>query len=223
MITSEQINEIAKAMSLAQAIMKPAEKDSVNPHFKSRYSDLSSSWESIRKPITDNGLSVWQDVTSTDAGIAITTRVVHCSGQWIEFGPLNIPTIKKDAQGFGSAITYGKRYALCAAMGIVADDDDDGNEASTPQYKSQNNYPQKYEPPVYEDIDAMEKAAKPEPRVTIAQALELDSLADGDQEIIKKLFSHYKIDSFASIKEKNYGYIKQKLLEKRQEKARETA
>jgi hypothetical protein len=139
MRTSEQINEIAKAMSLAQSEMKPAAKDSVNPHFKSRYSDISSIWEAIRGPMTANGLTIWQNVTTEEGFVCITTRIVHSSGQWVEFGPLNVPLSKKDAHGVGSAISYGKRYALCAAVGVVSgDEDDDGNASKAtppPQFK----------------------------------------------------------------------------------------
>lgn len=129
MKTSEEIIEVSKALCLAQQQMKPAIKDSTNPHFRSKYSDLSSIWESIRTPVTSNGLSIWQDVTTCEKSVSVTTRVTHISGQWVEFGPLSIPLIKQDAQSIGSAISYGKRYALCAAVGVVSDDDDDGEKA----------------------------------------------------------------------------------------------
>lgn len=132
MKTSEEINEIAKALSQAQQQMKPAIKDSTNPHFKSKYSDISSVWEAIREPLTNCSLSVLQDVTTKieEKLILVTTRIFHASGQWIEFGPLGVPLSKCDAHGVGSAISYGKRYALCAAVGVVSgDEDDDGNHA----------------------------------------------------------------------------------------------
>jgi len=130
MKTSEQINEIAKAMAIAQNEMKPAVKDSLNPHFKSKYSNIESVWDAIRMPMTSNGLTIWQDVTTEERSVAITTRIVHISGQWVEFGPLAVPMAKIDAHGVGSAISYGKRYALCAAVGVVSgDEDDDGNLA----------------------------------------------------------------------------------------------
>jgi len=135
MKTSENINEIAKAMSLAQQQMKPAVKDSVNPHFKSKYSDISAVWEAIRDPITTNGLTIWQDVITQEKSVSVTTRIVHLSGQWVEFGPLTIPLSKFDAHGVGSSTSYAKRYALCAAIGVVSgDEDDDANQAvSTPK------------------------------------------------------------------------------------------
>lgn len=131
MKTSDQINEISKALSAAQKEMKHASKDSDNPFFKSKYSDLSSVIDVIREPIGVNGLSFVQDVISDEKGAHISTRILHASGQWIEFGPLTIPLKDKNAHGVGSAITYGKRYALCACLGIVSseDQDDDGNKA----------------------------------------------------------------------------------------------
>jgi hypothetical protein len=129
MKTSENIIEISKAMNLAQREMRPAIKDSTNPHFRSKYSDLASVMDAIREPIGNNGLSIWQDATLEDMGVSVTTRIVHVSGQWVEFGPLTIPIGKKDAHAVGSACSYGKRYALCAALGVVSDDDDDGNKA----------------------------------------------------------------------------------------------
>lgn len=130
MKTSELINEIATSMAKAQAEMKPASKDATNPHYKSKYSDIASVWDAIRKPLTANGISVWQDVSTCEAGVSVITRLVHCSGQWTEFGPLIMPLSKKDAHGVGSAISYCKRYALCAAVGVVSsEDDDDANDA----------------------------------------------------------------------------------------------
>lgn len=129
MTTSEQINEIAAAMAKAQGAMKAASKDNRNPHFGSKYADIAAVWTVARAPMADNGLVVWQDVTTGDAGVGITTRIAHTSGQWVEFGPLGVPVSKLDAQGVGSAVTYGKRYALAAALGVVAEDDDDGNAA----------------------------------------------------------------------------------------------
>lgn len=137
MKTSENIIEISKAMNSAQRSMRPASKDSTNPHFRSKYSDLASVMEAIREPIGINGLSVWQDATLDEIGVKVTTRIVHVSGEWVEFGPLTIPLAKKDAHAVGSACSYGKRYALCAALGVVSDEDDDGNKASQIQERKQ--------------------------------------------------------------------------------------
>ena len=129
MKTSEQIDKLAEAMAKAQGELKPALKDSVNPAFRSKYADLTSVWDACRGPLTTQGLVVWQDVTTEPEGIAVTTRIAHTSGQWVEFGPLTVPLMKHDAHGVGSATSYAKRYALSAAVGVVSDDDDDGAQA----------------------------------------------------------------------------------------------
>jgi hypothetical protein len=151
---SEQIAEIAVAMSKAQAAMRPAHKDSENPHFKSRYADLAAVWDALRAPLTDNGLIVLQDVetsTGTVLAVLVTTRIVHTSGQWFEFGPLAVPMAKADAHGVGSATTYGRRFSLSAALGVVADEDDDGNKATEPEKpKSRRQAP---EPPAPKPIE----------------------------------------------------------------------
>lgn len=128
MRTSEQINELATACAKAQQVLKPAAKDAVNPAFKSKYADLASVTEATRV-YAAHGVAVFQDAISNETGVAVETRLVHTSGQWIEFGPLMVPMAKKDAHGLGSATTYAKRYALQAALQIAADEDDDANAA----------------------------------------------------------------------------------------------
>jgi hypothetical protein len=124
MKTSESITKIAEALTKAQAAMKPALKDSRNPHFNSKYADLTSVWDAIRTPLTDNGLSVLQLVGTNEAEkTTLTTRVLHVSGEWIE-STWAIPIGKQDPQGLGSALSYARRYALAAAVGVVQDDDD---------------------------------------------------------------------------------------------------
>jgi hypothetical protein len=130
MKSSEKINEIAAALSKLQAENRGAENEAVNPFFKSKYSTLKDIWDSVRVSIGTNGLAILQDVITKDNCVSITTVVTHSSGQWIEFGPLEVPFAKKDAHSIGSATSYGKRYALSAAIGVVSGvDDDDGNKA----------------------------------------------------------------------------------------------
>ncbi len=159
MKTSENIIEISKAMNLAQREMRPAIKDSTNPHFRSKYSDLASVMEAIREPIGNNGLSIWQDATLEEMGVSVTTRIVHVSGQWVEFGPLTIPIGKRDAHAVGSACSYGKRYALCAALGVVSDDDD-GNEAVASCEKKKNNAPKTSNDHIVESNEMVDNTPK---------------------------------------------------------------
>lgn len=128
MNTSEQINEIATALAKAQGEMAPAIKDATNPAFRSKYADLAAVWAACCPALTKHGIAAIQDASLCERGVSVTTRLVHGSGQWIEFGPLTVPMSKQDAHGVGSATTYARRYGLSAALGIVADDDD-GNAA----------------------------------------------------------------------------------------------
>jgi hypothetical protein len=120
---SEQINELAAALAKAQGTMTGALKDSSNPFFKSRYADLESVWTACRKALTENGLSVVQSASATEGGVAVTTMLLHSSGQWMrDTLPLNPKDLSP--QGIGSAITYGRRYALAAMAGVYQTDDD---------------------------------------------------------------------------------------------------
>ena len=129
---SENIDQLAKALAAAQSSLQVAKKDGVNPHFKSHYATLQSIWDSAREVLGPNGLSVVQTFAETDGNrMSIVTTLLHVSGQWIR-GTLTIIPQRADPQGIGSAVTYGRRYAISALLGIVADEDDDGNAASTP-------------------------------------------------------------------------------------------
>lgn len=129
MKTSESIASLAAAMAKAQATIDGAKKDSANPHFKSKYADLASVWDACRAALTANGLSVVQAPgPCVDNRLEMTTMLLHSSGEWIS-ETLTIPLAKVDAQGYGSATTYARRYALAAMVG-VAPEDDDGNAAS---------------------------------------------------------------------------------------------
>ncbi len=124
MKTSDSVKEVATAMAKAQAIMAGAAKDKMNPGFKSKYADLASVWDACRDALTRNGLSVVQMTRTSDAQeVVVVTRLLHSSGEWIE-GELALPVTKNDAQGFGSALTYARRYALAAAVGVAPEDDD---------------------------------------------------------------------------------------------------
>lgn len=129
MTHSEQINELATALARAQSQVEGAKKDSTNPHFRSSYADLASVWDACREALTKNGLSVAQSTESTGEGAyGVTTMLLHASGQWIS-GTLYLRPAKDDPQGAGSALTYARRYALAAMVGI-APEDDEANAAS---------------------------------------------------------------------------------------------
>lgn len=129
---SSDIKDLAGALSKAQAALTAAKKDAINPHFKNRYATLQSVWDAAKEVLAPNGLSVVQTFEPTGGSrMDITTTLIHSSGQWIG-GTLSLLPQRADPQGIGSAITYGRRYALAAILGIVSDDDDDGEAASRP-------------------------------------------------------------------------------------------
>jgi len=121
---SEETNELFAALAKAQGAMEGAKKDSANPFFKSKYADLSACWETIRKPFSENGLSVIQPPEPTDGTtVRLKTILGHSSGQWISSVVVMTPA-KTDPQGIGSCLTYARRYGLMAMTGIAPEDDD---------------------------------------------------------------------------------------------------
>ncbi len=123
MQTSEQINELATALAKAQGSMGGAVKDSANPFFKSKYADLESVWNACRKALSENGLAVIQTESATEGGVLVSTMLTHSSGQWVR-DHLQLQPKDMSPQGIGSAITYGRRYALASMVGVYQTDDD---------------------------------------------------------------------------------------------------
>lgn len=142
---SDEKAELFKAMAAAQGEFTTVEKGKDNPFFKSKYAPLDAIIEMIRPILPKHGLSVIQftDVPESGNGVIVETIITHSSGQFIS-GKLLMPLAKVDPQGAGSALTYGRRYGLAAALGIVSDEDVDGNTAPPPPEKK--TAPPKQEP-----------------------------------------------------------------------------
>ena len=123
---SSKINELADALARAQSEIRGAKATSINPFFKSNYADLDTVIKSCFPQLTKNGLSIIQGNDTDERGsFYVTTMLLHDSGQWIK-SRLKMPITKPDAQGVGATITYARRFALSAMVGI-AQTDDDGN------------------------------------------------------------------------------------------------
>jgi len=123
-VTSASIAKFAPAFLNAQKAIEFAKKDSRNDHFKNSYADLSAVVDAVKPALNDNGIAYLQSPTPSDDGkLHMTTRLLHESGEWME-GTLVMPLPKQDPQGFGSAMTYARRYALAAITGLYQDDDD---------------------------------------------------------------------------------------------------
>lgn len=128
---SESIAEISKALNTFRTAVKQPVKSASNPFFKSKYVALEGVVDAIDSALKDTGMSYVQEATSEGNQVSVTTLLLHESGEWIELTPLTLPVTKNDAQAFGSAETYARRYSLSAAFGITSDLDDDGNAASS--------------------------------------------------------------------------------------------
>ena len=123
------MQKIASALVKAQKGFGSALKTSSNPHFKSRYADLAACVEAVIDSLNDNGIALIQQTHECDNGVIVETTFIHESGEVFSAGRLHVPASKHDAQGYGSALTYARRYSLMAAAGI-APEDDDGNAAT---------------------------------------------------------------------------------------------
>ncbi len=123
------MKNIASAFVKAQKAFGPALKTNTNPHFKSKYADLSACVEAVIDALNDNGIALIQQCHESANGVIVETMFIHESGETLSCGSLHVPAAKQDPQGYGSALTYARRYSLMAACGI-APEDDDGNAGS---------------------------------------------------------------------------------------------
>lgn len=133
----------AEAFVKLQAEIRPAIKDATNPAFRSKYADLGAVWEAVKGPLHDNGFAVIQSPDFDGETMWLATTIMHTSGEY-RMGRYPIRPIKPDPQGFGSAITYARRYSLSAMLGVISEEDDDGNAAS--QRPSQTAQEPRYAP-----------------------------------------------------------------------------
>jgi hypothetical protein len=178
---SEQIMELAKALSKTQGEIKSVSKDAVNPFFKNKYATLDAIWEAIRKPLSTNGLAVLQ-TTYDQQGIVLETTLVHSSGQWVRsYLPLNAKA--NDPQSIGSALTYARRYSLSAILGISADEDDDANAATSKQTVPQTKQP--VQPP-------QQQAEQPKPDAITEQQQKKIFASSKDKNIVEEVKSSMK-------------------------------
>ena len=124
------LNEIGTALAKAQAEMSNPKFDKTNPHFRNKFASLAAVRDAVVPVLAKHGISCLQDLRNVTGGVACSTILLHTSGQSMTFGPLEMPVSKNDAQGFGSAATYARRYHLMAVANVVGDEDDDANSAT---------------------------------------------------------------------------------------------
>ena len=136
---SDSLKELATALAKAQGEIKGALKDSANPFFKSKYADLSSVVDAIKVAFSKHGLSYIQMMEPSDKDeVRVSTMILHSSGEYINCGILALPVSKVDAQGYGSALTYARRYSLSSAVGVAPEDDDGNAAVAAPKGMSEN-------------------------------------------------------------------------------------
>jgi hypothetical protein len=129
------MKNIAAAFVKAKRAFGPALKDKTNPAFRSKYADLGACIDAVEEALLANGIAFIQETFEDATGVTVETVFIHESGEVLRCGKLHVPAAKQDPQGYGSALTYCRRYSLCAAAGI-APEDDDGNLASKPRQQS---------------------------------------------------------------------------------------
>lgn len=123
------MSNIAAAFVKAKRDFGPALKDKTNPAFRSKYADLGACIDAVEDALLANGIAFIQETSEDPTGVTVETVFLHESGEAMRCGKLHVPAAKQDPQGYGSALTYARRYSLMAACGI-APEDDDGNDAS---------------------------------------------------------------------------------------------
>lgn len=146
---SENLDKLFKGMNTFRSQLKQPVKDAKNPFFKSNYVTLEGVQNAIDAAIKGTGLAYTQIVKNDDNGnVGVETIITHESGQYLTTGVLALRPEKATPQGYGSTITYAKRYQLSSAFGVSSDVDDDGNVGSG-SFKTQakGNYQQSYPQP----------------------------------------------------------------------------
>jgi hypothetical protein len=126
------MKQIAPAFIKAKLAFGPVLKGKTNPAFKSKYANLESCLDAVDEACLTNGIALYQETFEDATGVTVETVFLHESGESLRCGKLHVPAAKQDPQGYGSALTYARRYSLLAACGIAAEDDD-GNAASKRQ------------------------------------------------------------------------------------------
>jgi hypothetical protein len=151
------MKNIASALVKAQKDFGPALKSSSNPHFKSRYADLAACVEAVVDSLNKNGIFLMQQNHECSDGVIVETVFIHESGETYSAGKLHVPAAKHDPQGYGSALTYARRYSLMSACGI-APEDDDGNAAKLKPQKPAEAMPEGKQSKILDLVAAMADA-----------------------------------------------------------------
>ena len=189
--------KVAAAFVKAQKEFGPALKSSSNPHFKSRYADLAACVEAVVDALNNNGIGLTQRVSPCENGVIIETVFVHESGEVMTSGQLHVPATKQDAQGYGSALTYARRYSLMAACGIAPEDDDGTAATKKPAALAAP------VPDITDHLSAIEASANSEELATVYAAA--INACQGNQQLQTKVMAAKKARIERAKKEKANG------------------
>jgi hypothetical protein len=188
-LQSESLKELGSALAKAQADMSPAGINSDNPFFKSKYASFASIVKSSRPALTKHGLSIIQRPLIADDGIAIlATMMLHSSGEFIE-SRIKINPVKSDPQSYGSCLSYLKRYAYAAMVGVISDDEDDDAEGAMKSFRGS-------EQGAGRDI--------PIPAISTHEYNELTYELQGHQDILNQVLEGLKITSLREMPSNKY-------------------
>lgn len=179
------IKNLAKALVKATAQIEAAINNSLNPHFRNRYADLSSVTEAIKKPLNDNGLTYTQVIHRLDGGVGVETLIIHESGETLSNGISFVPSPKNDPHGYGSALTYARRYSLSACFGVVQEDDDANGASNLVKGNKPITAPKTIPPQ-----EVKVKTLQPFTEDKYQKLLELH---ESDPTLLDKLQDHYRI------------------------------
>jgi hypothetical protein len=149
------MKNIAIAFIKAKKEFSPALKNKVNGGFKSKYADLGACLDAVDDAFLNNGIAMYQETCADDTGITIETVLLHESGEFLKCGRLHLPAAKQDPQGYGSALSYARRYSLMTACGI-AQEDDDGQVATKAVYEAPKSPAPALKPPALSDAEGNE-------------------------------------------------------------------
>lgn len=201
---SDEVNELYGALAKAQGEFRMAQKDSNNPFFKTKYADLAEIVNASRAALSKNGLSVTQPILTTADGAAILKTILgHSSGQWIS-STMKILPAKNEAQALGGYITYIKRYAYGAIVGVVTgDEDDDGETAMKPIRERFIEKPSAY---VYE---AQKQSFQ---TLNVDQLAEVENALASHPDIAADLLKHLEISALSDIPASRYRWTMDNIL-----------
>lgn len=197
----KMMNKVSKAFVDAQRKFAPALKQSTNPHFKSKYVDLAGCVEAVIDALNEHGIALMQKTHQSDNGVCVETLFIHESGETLSGGMLSVPASKIDPQGYGSALTYARRYSLMAACG-QAPEDDDGNAATAATRASSAPQPEA-------------KPAQPLPvhYLGAKEIEEITRLAPLADRTIEAICAAHKVDSLAKIPMQKFASIQSRLID----------